>query len=207
MQTGFKKEIEFKWRVSSPRDYKCFITHAKKLGAQLKPPQKKSIKDFYLDTSDYLFAKTRTKCRLRLMNRHWELTQKTATIVNEGAATRKEKTISLPNFPSYRKVLAHCAKRIFKGKKLEKVFTVENKRTAHTVILPGKVTAEVCFDNVKIFRGNKTIRMREIELELIRGNLTHFNAFAHQLTRLSGLELARKSKVATALEAFPLLPS
>lgn len=203
MTKKYNHEIEFKWTVKSPKEFAVFLRHAKKLGAQIGAPQKIAISDTYLDSASGIFAKSGIKTRVRSANRKWELTQKHMSVLQNGLAKRKEKTIPLPDFNSPVKAIHHVwtkfLRKSLRGEHINALFTIQNQRVVRKLKISDTTKTEACFDQVKISRGRKTVSMKEIELEFLGGKLSEFKRFTTALTRSSGLRPAKISKVATAI--------
>lgn len=200
-----KQEIEFKWHVRSKKDFETFLRVAKQLSARLSRAQKKSIRDLYLDTQDKQLARQGLKARLRRMNGRWEINVKRTSVLKKGLASREEITLPLRPSPlneskgiqQFEKKMKRKATGVW-----EKLFRIQNRRLTRWLALPDRTLAEVSFDRVKISRGPKTIRMMEIELEFICGNLKTFKSFIRRVNMFSTLQPSKRSKVATAVHAF-----
>lgn len=197
-----KREIEFKWRVRSPVGFATFRRMGTKLGAHWTRPNKIRIKDFYVDTHRFDFLRTRWVCRLREANGHWEITFKSPTPVRKGLASRLEKKIRLPSARTETDAFSELqrkARQVFDQTRPVTLFVIRNNRRTRRVTLPDGTRMEASFDRVRIRRGRREVRMREIELEFLGGNLRNFKKFGRAMTRAAGLELTHRSKVATAV--------
>ncbi|MFA5162463.1 MAG: CYTH domain-containing protein [Elusimicrobiales bacterium] len=209
MSSHSGEEIEFKWAVSSPKQFGDFLRAAAALGAASAPPRRVKNTDYYLDTAGRALEKSGVTCRLRASSAGFELTEKSASRIKGGLARRAEHNFPLPGVKDargalelIRSVYRHPAAR---GRTLETRFRIENGRRQFALSLPGKFRAQACFDNVMIFAGPKTVGMREIELEFKNGRLRKFLDFCRAVTEKSGLSPARMSKVATARAALKYL--
>ncbi len=200
MRPATVKEIEFKWSVRSRMEFRRFLTAARKLGARLGSGKQLRIEDTYLDAKDGFFRRKRAALRIRKINGRMEMTLKSASSFKKGLATRSEATFPLCSPAQANQEL----KKILPHQPIVPLFTIRNRRTARKVILPGGTKAELNFDDLTIRRKNLTLKMLEIELEWLNGNLQKFKQFARRATRLSRLRLARISKVATAVKVFSL---
>lgn len=207
MSSVFAREIEFKWRVRSSSEFSTFLRMATKLGAQRTRPKKIHIRDFYVDTHRFDFLRRRWVCRLREANGRWEITFKSPTPLRKGLASRLEKKIRLPSARSKTDAFSELqrkAKQVFDQTKPVTLFVIKNNRQTHRATLPDGTRMETSFDRVRIQRGRREVRMREIELEFLGGNLRNFKKFGRTMTRAAGLELTHRSKVATAVAELNL---
>ncbi len=202
------REIEFKWSVKSAKEFAIFLHHAKKMGIRIGPAKKISIVDTYLDTRNGMFAKSGIKTRIRRANQKWELTQKRMSKLRRGLARRQEKTIRLPNFDSVIQTIQYASKEFLQeflcGKHACVLFTIRNQRIARKLKITRKTSAELCFDQTVIKRGKKSVVLKEIELEFLKGRFSEFKKFISAITHSSSLKPAKISKVATALKTFGL---
>ncbi len=201
------KEIEFKWAVSSPRDYSHFLVVLKKLNIKIVLLKSVKIHDFYLDTSDRFFGSSRISCRIRKEDSRWELTFKTRTPLKQGLAMRTEKNISLKRVKTFLQAL-QCCKKLLQGilsdPVIIKIFEIKNMRRRYKIILSKQTQAMVCFDKVWIQKGSQKVPLQEIELEFLKGNLHTYYEFIHKMVEVCELEPAKVSKVATAIKTFKL---
>lgn len=198
MKKTLKKnqEIEYKWQANSIRDYQFFLELAQKLGAKLSKPKKVQIKDQYLDTRENFFQNLHLTCRIRLSNRHSELTLKSFSDPKQKIFIRDEKTIHLPHFTSHKAALAYCRNKFFKN--IQPLFEILNNRQIHTLTLPCGTFAEASFDQVLMICGKNKFQMCEMELEFKSGHLKKFNAFVSQFSCLS-LNPSKSSKYKEAM--------
>lgn len=190
------KEIEYKWRVHSVRDYQLFLEQTRNHGAQLSKPRKVKINDLYLDTPEKFFLSSDLECRMRLTRRDSELTLKSLADPHQGIFVRIEKTVPLPYFSSKKGALKYCRNNFFRN--VEPLFEIANNREIRTLILPCGTCAEACFDQVLMLCGKKKFRMNEIELEFKSGHLKKFKAFVNKLSPLA-FNRSKNSKFAEAM--------
>lgn len=187
-----KEEIEFKWSVESKKEFNLFLSSAKTLGLKISRPKLLKIKDHYLDTVGRHFGQRQISCRARNIATRWELTLKSRTPLKNGLAQRHETTYSLEKLKTFAPPPPFTL-----------LFRILNTRTKRKLTHP-KFNAELCFDDVRIKRGDKTIPMLEIELEYLSGDLKAFQTFIESITRQAKLTPAKISKVRTALKVFKL---
>lgn len=196
-------ETEFKWDANVPRAFFRMKQAVQKITKVKSFPagQMLHIQDVYLDTPDAGFEKEQIAFRVRQCNAKWEATFKTRTEIINGKAVRREETLPLPGVKNLKEALSFLnRKRTWLGLQLEHLtplFSVSNKRTIYTVCYGG-ATAELAFDNCVITVAGRRLQMKEIELELKKGNPLMLEELAKQLTDRSGLSYMRVSKVKTA---------
>lgn len=190
------REIEYKWRVSSIRDFQLVLQLSQNLGAKLSKYKKVRIKDLYLDTPENYFQSSHLECRIRISNGHYELTLKSFSDTNQEIFIRNEKTIQLPQFTSKKAVLKYLRNNLFRT--IQPLFEILNNRQIRTLILPCGTCAEACYDQVLMVCGKKIFRMHEIELEFKSGDLEKFKAFVGKLSILP-LNPSKISKFAEAM--------
>ena len=206
---SLKEEIEFKWNVRSPWQFKTFLKKASDLGIKIGRPVKIPIQDTYLETKDHFFSNSGIKCRIRRANGRWELTMKSSSRLKRGLARRQEKNINLPGFDSKPEAIDYCERQllsqVLRGRKLTVLFQIKNRRTSYQMDLPQNTRTEVSFDQTVISKkGHRSKKLMEIELEWIRGSLQEFEAFVRRISKTTDLKPSKCSKVATALKAFDL---
>jgi inorganic triphosphatase YgiF len=201
-------EIEFKWASASHLDFAKFLRQAKYLKVNAKPPEQFSITDSYVDADNHFFQKHRMICRIRKVNGLFEVTTKSFSQLKNGFVKRQENTRSINFCRTRSKQLGYVQRNLLpdshRSARLQLLFTIQNKRTSRILFLQKKTQAELSFDRIKIRRGRKIVKMFEIELEFVSGKLSAFNSFTQDITRLTRLEPAKRSKVATAIRAFRL---
>ena len=196
-------ETEIKWDATAPRAFLRMLYAAKKLAGTraVSVGQVLRITDVYLDHSDETFAKQQIAFRLRHYAQTWEATFKTRTQLVNGKAVRREETQTLTGVQNLSQALAKLnAQKRWKNLPvggLVPLFRIGNKRRARLITTP-HFQAELAFDTCVIYAGEKRVSMKEIELELKRGHAPAFDAFAAQLSSVSGLPRATQSKVKTA---------
>jgi len=144
--------------------------------------------------------------RIRFAGKRAELHIKTSSRLKGGLARRKEMVTGLPGAKTPSAALT--AAKQFLPPELELrgeprfIFRIVNRRIARNISFPGGILAEAVFDNIKIYAAGRIICMREIELELLKGNASRFEILCRRLTDAGGLRPAVMSKVATARTAL-----
>ena len=194
------KEIEYKWRVHSIRDYQLFLALTCDLGAKLSQPKKLKINDLYLDTPEKFFKSSHLECRIRVTNRDSELTLKSFANPKQKIFIRDEKTVKLPHLNSMKEALKYCRNNFFRN--IEPLFEIVNNREIRTLILPCGTCAEATFDQVLMLCGKKKFRTDEIELELKSGHVEKFKAFVSLLSPLP-FNPSKTSKFEEAMSHLP----
>ncbi len=197
------REIEYKWKARDDRDYSRFLEACRRLKAKISKSRTVSIHDIYLDTPDKFFGNSRTKCRMRMAGGKSEITFKSFAESEAGLVNRCEKSVPIPRFKSKKSALKYCVNKYLKHvlgtSKIAPVFRLDNQRTFNKILLPGNMAAESCFDDVKISRGAKKVEMKEIELELLKGDIRGLKKFASKITAAARLKPAKTSKFSTAM--------
>ena len=200
-------EIEFKWEANVPRAFWRMRRALQKTKVQMAPTQICQITDTYFDNSFNDFERNQMALRLRCCNQHWEATLKSRTKIINGKAVRSEDTWDLPKVKNLKQsldVLRH--KKSWEGCDIQNVhplFMLKNHREIQQ-IKSKNWQAEISFDNCEILVCGRRIFLKEIELEFKKGDIASFEQYARQLTRNSGLNKARVSKVKTACSLLKL---
>jgi inorganic triphosphatase YgiF len=204
-----KIELEAQWRVRSAAGFAAFRAEAVRCGAASGRPRPVLIKDSYLDTRDSFFGRRRVSCRLRNAGGRWELTLKARTALKAGVASRLERTLPLGKSENPSQALARVRAMLAAvpgHETLKEVFVIINRRTILPLRLADGTGLECAFDRMVIRRGKKTVRMLEVEVELIKGKAAAFSGFVRAVKGGGSFSPSTKSKVATALAAFSLCP-
>ncbi|MDR1684612.1 MAG: CYTH domain-containing protein [Elusimicrobiota bacterium] len=194
-------ELEYKWRITAPRDFKKFDGVLRGLGFK-KNAARLLITDTYFDDRAGALRAQKIALRLRRVNCGYQITLKNASEIKNGLARRRENTLAL-NAQTSAGARA-CLRGLFSGLwphlgAPQKLFTIKNKRKI--ILLENKILkAELALDNCDIITPRKKIKFYEAELELISGRRAAFDALAKELGVKTGLAPAVKSKVATAAE-------
>ena len=198
-------ETEFKWEANSPRAFLKMLSAVKKQVSAEAIGAKNvlHIVDVYLDHADHRFEKEELAFRVRHFQDTWEATFKTRTQLVNGKALRREETQRLQGVKNLQQALEKLvAQKEWKKLSLvglQPMFTIKNKRIVRQISQP-KFQAEFAFDTCLIIAGTKRAHLKEIELELKRGDAASFEEFAACVSRLSGLLHAKTSKVKTAVK-------
>lgn len=199
-------ETEFKWDGNVPRAFARML-RAVSSAEKISAPKKLKITDVYLDHDDGRFEKEKLAFRIRSTDGNFEATFKTRTEVVNGRAVRREETLPLAGVKNLKEALSYLTRtKVWKGLNvagLRPLFEIKNRRQARTVFLGG-AELELAFDSCEILVCGRTLKMKEIELELKRGAAEKLDALAALLSRESGLKPMRCSKVKTACALMAL---
>lgn len=189
-------EVEFKWEAYDRNDFATFLHAAQKKFA-LTGPHEHRLEDYYFDSDDWFFSRTKTSCRIRRDGPHFTLTLKESSNIIDGMAVRKEKNTRLPAaaFDAAQKE----AEKIL-NKKLVYRFSLTNDRLVYNIT--GKFDAELCLDSFTINLAQGKFALKEIELEFNGGSRPDYQKATQYLTSASRLKSARVSKVKMALAAL-----
>lgn len=194
-------ETEFKWDANTPRAFARMLRAAGRVAARVASSEKLHIRDVYLDHADLSFEAQKIAFRVRDTDGAFEVTFKTRTEIIHGKAVRREETLSLPGVTNLTQALAFLNhKKIWKGVDVAGLsvrFEIRNRRQTRAVFFDG-AEFELAFDSCEILVCGRTLKMKEIELELKRGPAEKMDALSAFLSRESGLEAMRCSKVKTA---------
>lgn len=194
-------EREYKWDASRREDFSRFFRALKEICARPFRPVLLSITDRYLDNKAGDFSAREIALRIRRAGNTFEATLKTRGEVRDGLARRKELTRPLPgvrSFPGALKALENGP--AWEGMPLSGLsvrFVLRNRRRVCRVRFR-RAECEAAFDSYVICSGGRTLRRREIELELKAGAEADFLSLVRELTLRSGLEAAKISKVKSA---------
>lgn len=199
-------EMEFKWAIESPSEEAVFLRAVSVCGGKAGKPARILNRDYYIDTAPGELQSAQATARVRFAGKAAELHIKTSSELKGGMARRQERVITLPGVKTPLSALAAArlclpAEFSLRGR-LEFLFRIENRRVARVISFPGGLSAEAVFDNIKIYAAGRVIGMREIELELLRGDARRFAALCRRLTQKCGLRPTVMSKVATARTAL-----
>lgn len=193
-------ETEFKWDANVSRAFSRMY-QAVQASARADEPQTLIIRDIYLDHADSSFEARQIAFRVRSVNGAFEATFKTRTEIVNGKAVRREETLPLPGVKNSAQAVACLSrKKIWRGLDLSglvKRFEIRNRRRAQRVYFKG-AEFELAFDTCGILVCGRTVKMKEIELELKRGAAEKLDELVLLLSRASGLKAMRCSKVKTA---------
>ncbi len=194
-------ETEFKWDANVPRAFFKMLGALTAAGISVTCPKKLAIRDVYLDHADSSFETQKLAFRVRNTDGVFEATFKTRTEIINGKAVRQEETIPLPGVKNLSDALAFLnRKKIWNGVNVARLstrFEIRNRRQVRTVFFDG-AEMELAFDSCDILVAGRTLKMKEIELELKHGTVEKMDALCALLSRKSGLKNMRFSKVKTA---------
>lgn len=200
-------ETEFKWDANTPRAFARMLVAAERVAARVAAPEKLHLRDVYLDHADLSFEAQKIAFRVRNTDGAFEATFKTRTEIINGKAVRREETLPLPGVTNLTQALTFLNhKKIWKGidvAGLSPRFEIRNRRQTRAVFFDG-AEFELAFDSCEILVCGRTLKMKEIELELKRGAAEKLDALSTLLSRESGLEAMRFSKVKTACALLEL---
>lgn len=200
-------ETEFKWDANVPRAFARMLRAAMSSADKISPCRNLKIKDVYLDHSDRSFEAQKIAFRVRNTDGCFEATFKTRTRIIDGKAVRLEETLHLSGVTNLTQALAFLNhKKIWKGvdvTNLSPRFEIRNHRQTRAVFFDG-AEFELAFDSCEILVCGRTLKMKEIELELKRGAAKKLDALSALLSRASGLDVMRCSKVKTACSLLEL---
>lgn len=193
-------ETEFKWDANTPRAFSRML-QAAETSARVAVSHRLNIRDIYLDQADLSFESRKIAFRVRNTDGQFEATFKTRTEIINGKAVRQEETLPLTgvrNIAQALNVLNH--KKTWQNLPvagLIKRFEIRNHRQALTIFFDG-AEFELAFDTCEILVCGRTLKMKEIELELKHGTSKQIDALVQLLSQKSGLQPMRFSKVKTA---------
>lgn len=194
-------ETEFKWDANVPRAFVRMLRAVNTSGGKISPCQNLKIKDVYLDHNDRSFEAQKIALRVRSTDGSFEATFKTRTETRNGKAVRREETLPLEKIKNLQQALKFLnRKKSWKGLAVDGLsprFEIRNRRQSRRVLWDG-AEFELSFDTCEILVCGRTLKMKEIELELKRGSVEKLDALCALLSRESGLKPMRCSKVKTA---------
>ncbi len=202
-------ETEFKWDANSPRAFMRMLAAVRRAAGKenVSSPRRLKIEDVYLERPGGEFEKRLIAFRVRNTDGKWEAAFKTRTEVKNGKAVRREETMPLANIKNLADALEFLnAKKRWKVLDitgLRPVFSIRNRRRTAEVFYDG-AKAELALDDCEILVLGRRVCMKEIELELKQGSAEKMERLAREMTRGSGLEYARVSKVKTAAALLKL---
>ncbi len=193
-------EIECKWDGNTLRAFSRAKNFLKQIGANVVF-QKLRIKDTYLDYTNGDLAAQKIALRVRNTDGKWEATFKTRSEIKNGKAVRREENLPLPHAKNLTQALTLLAqKKKWCGVNVEHLkpkFALANKRTIYVFDYDG-ATLEMALDDVTMYVLGRHVKLKEIEVELKRGNVEKLEKFATAFTRETKLKQATISKVKTA---------
>lgn len=194
-------ETEFKWDANVPRAFVRMLRAANLSADKISTCQNLKIKDVYLDHADRSFETQKIAFRVRNTDGAFEATFKTRTEIINGKAVRREETLPLSGVTNLTQAIAFLNhKKIWKGiavAGLSPRFEIRNRRQARKVFFDG-AEFELAFDSCEILVCGRTLKMKEIELELKCGTAEQLDALCGILSAKSGLKPMLFSKVKTA---------
>lgn len=195
-------ECEFKWKAHNTEDFSRMLGVIKKyFTGHITGPANILNQDAYLDTPQQLWSAHKTALRIRCANGRFEATAKSQTKMMNGKAVRQEETLSLHqahNLPQALELLK--TKSTWLGLPLagvQMIFTITNRRQTYQ-LTSGADVYELALDDCLLEVAGRCKELKEIELELKKGNEEAFSLFAGILQKNCGLSVPEKSKVESA---------
>lgn len=206
------REVESKWRIGSTEDVDTLVRALEEAGARVSEPSILVVRDRYLETSDRFFHAAEARCRLRSENGRFELNLKGTGTPNGAVHGRIEQTVELPDASTEQEALdrvhAEVLESVLGGRRLDLLFAIENRRIRREVHLADGSVAELCVDDASAFANGRAVPLREVELELLRGDEEIFGRLVATLTKKLGLEPEDASKFDRSVRGLGLsLPS
>lgn len=194
-------EKEVKWDGSSKGAFVSFVRALAEVCGPLEKPKNLSITDRYLDDDSGSFSSQKIALRIRRTGAEYEATLKTRTQLVNGVARREEYTLALPDARSFSGALKElAAHKHWHGLNVENLqvrFTLRNCRRTYAVRFAACL-CEAALDRYVISARSKTLKQREIELELKSGPEEDFLKLTEELSSRCALARAQISKVASA---------
>ncbi len=159
----------------------------------------KPLSNTYFDTTTSQFRQFDFGLRTRKSFNFAEQTIKTAGIVRGGLHQRPEYNLPLQgDFPTLGDFPAEIWPENTDVAQLQMdlvdLFTTDFERTMWHVKLPNEAEIEVVFDQGMARSGEQSYPICEIELELVRGDITDLFTLAQQITQLGNVRLGNVSK-------------
>lgn len=193
-------EIECKFDANVSRAFARARRFVKSLHVPVQT-QTLHIKDVYLDHIARDLTAQKIALRVRHVNQTWEVTFKTRTTLQNGKAVRHEETWPLKRVHTLAQALQMLEeKKRWKGlnvTQLKPQFEIINKRTIFVFNYQG-ADLEMALDQVAIVANGRTLKMKEIEVELKQGTSKQLDRFVQLFKRETKLDFMKISKVKTA---------
>lgn len=162
---------------------------------QVLSQEKTLLKNCYYDTEDRFFAQNKMGLRVRQNEEGFVLTLKTDGEVHGGLHIRPEYNIKLADgTPDLEKLNEIYPIENWQSLKLEPIFTTDFQRQSWVIESGFGVEIEVSFDEGQIVAKDKTETIREVEFELVNGDIEDLLFFVSQLSLESGVRLSSLSK-------------
>jgi triphosphatase len=191
-----KSEVELKFLVPAQARKKV----AAEVARAITKVARTSLVARYLDTADRRLAREGLAWRLRREGRRWVQTLKAGS---PNPLVRFEHEVERPGAshdaevhagtPVGDRLIAVLRKAAARGEQADVRFATEVRRTWRRVRLRGAVV-EIAFDEGRILAAGTTLRIREIEFELVAGSAAALLALAERWRRRFGLVYDPRSK-------------
>jgi len=197
-------EIEYKFTAPNPDLLAHLPDLLLAMDARVGPPERRNVRDVYLDTPDWWFYRGGLACRIRRENGDAALEFKTLAPIREGIAVREEFRESLPAMPEQEiKELPGTRLRAWVAPLMldpcvEAKGALEQSRAIYRVASGDGLLMDVSADRVRTAGG----RFGQIEMELVEGDREALAAFAKDFGDRYGLPAERLSKFRQAVRAF-----
>ncbi|WP_428898558.1 CYTH domain-containing protein [Parelusimicrobium proximum] len=191
-------EKEFKWTILNTKGFNAFKSALAALPLKIEDKGIVPITDIYLDTDKQLYTKKNTAVRIRVSGGKFTLTVKKHISEDKGMIKREENNTPLKSVSVSSAVKE--AQDILK-EKLIILFVIKNKRGL-LKIKAKYFEAEVCLDSFVLYVKGREIKMREVEMEFVKGDENYFLDAAENITAASKLSYSKMSKVKTARAAL-----
>src|SRR3989338_7512018 len=200
MQTGFhntreKIEVEAKFICPDELGLDDLLVAISTLNLKYTKEIPCFQRDVYLDTSDYTLLKSDAALRIRQRGESYVGAYKSCVKQRDAIFERKEFEWTLSTEERKPTVPPMVIEKLhLQGQELRKVLVVETQRYTATIIGNDGFKAELSLEEV-IFRGHKGQKTyREIEVELLSGQLEQLKQFTNSLQYLLKLQPAIDSK-------------
>ncbi len=162
-------------------------------------PQPRLLRSIYHDTPDHAIRAARSALRLRLEGRRWVQTVKVRSSIRGGRSVAEEYEAPAPGgrldlgrVPD--EAMRARLAEIVGDAPLAPVCETAIRRTSVMLALGPRTRAELALDDGEIIAGDRSERLRELELELIEGDVAALYDFVAGYFREGGLRFSRLSK-------------
>jgi len=196
---GDAREIEMKFTLNAAGFAAALDSPLLRRDGERGAPKK--LVSVYYDTPDWDLLRQKTALRVRragrappVMTLKWR--PETENLFERGEIEHRVKTIE-PDISQFQGEPGERLRALVGDKPLVAKYETRIARTAR-LLTAGAATIEAAFDEGEIVAGDKTLKLRELELELISGPQTDFYAFASRLAAALPLRLDAVSKAERA---------